>query len=632
MSVTAGALFTTYFPNEVLVHILHHCDCRTIIRFSRTCKNFYETVGQSTSLQLQIELEISGLEIADRFSSNGENYSSILKELQTYRDAWLDFRLNPEVQELTLHPTIRYPRWNLQNGIYIRGFRESEKEYQGDTRIDRIQLMDIYSHIVPPTLDCGKKFDDYAVDVSQDLVVLFVNMRESSSYAYVHMCHTATGLPHPLARLPTFTIRFDNYRKLAGANIIILGSILVIKFAGGPPISDCCLASIWDWQSGLLLGNIYMEAEDNDVEVAFLDKNHLFVYSTLSDSVTEFQKPNQVALFFYRIPASITPSNQGPPCADFQVPSYPILIPILVLELPKLHDTYELNGYAIMSEPYLGGLAYQGSAKVFHSHMTTIALYLWVKRRTRPRSGVDYCVFVNTDRIFDYLLENRTHETMRIPWSHWGATNARWFTDNNSLVACPGATCGSRFSVWDFGPQNTDQSMAILEFNPRIIGRHMCSSGTIDKTTVPEGWGPILGHAFNMDNLKSLLESLHLLQETVTEVVGRDMKTFIHTGFEEPVESTLPYMVVIRQDIPRNQTWYLQSNCLVGFVSTTSKGIYAQFQLTVHISSLACLPKSGAKSYNFCLLPWTSYSVTSRMYISACSSYKLQVLHCRYIG
>ncbi|KAL5638784.1 hypothetical protein ACGC1H_003216 [Rhizoctonia solani] len=82
-------------PREILVRILHNCDYVTIIRFSLTCNKAYEAVSSSVSLQLHIELEINGLEIADGSSKGNLNYSLILKELRDYRNAWLNLKLSP---------------------------------------------------------------------------------------------------------------------------------------------------------------------------------------------------------------------------------------------------------------------------------------------------------------------------------------------------------------------------------------------------------------------------------------------------------------------------------------------------------------------------------------------------------
>ncbi|CAE7204374.1 unnamed protein product, partial [Rhizoctonia solani] len=71
-------------PNELLVRTLHYCNYKVVIRFSMTCKRFYEMVRQSISLQLHIELEVGGLEI---LGASSASYASMLAELRGYWDA-----------------------------------------------------------------------------------------------------------------------------------------------------------------------------------------------------------------------------------------------------------------------------------------------------------------------------------------------------------------------------------------------------------------------------------------------------------------------------------------------------------------------------------------------------------------
>ncbi|KAH7333851.1 hypothetical protein B0J17DRAFT_116357 [Rhizoctonia solani] len=564
-AVTRTPLISTLdLPSEVLVRILHYCDYNSIIRFSLTCKSSHEVVRHCISLQLHIELEINGLEVAYQ-SSTVDSYSSILRDVEGYGDAWLNFRLTPGVQQHIIHPSIRDPRWILRNGIYIRGFRESNVDYTGDNRIDRIQLTDLYSRVVPAPLDFKQKFHDFVVDVSQDLVVLFTNSK-ARSLSHVHMYQITTGMPHPLARLPVFTVRFDDSWGSIGTELMVLGSILVIISSGPESIPNRCNALIWDWQSCHLLGGIHVETRD-DLILAFLDKNHLYAYSTLPNSATELQDPNQLALLIFRIPSSTANNiHQEPQSVDFHVPSYPRIAPILILELPKLHNAYELDGYISESEPFVGDLAYRGSSKIVHSRTTTIVLNIWLKRRARPATAqdpadIDYCVFVNTDPIFDYLMGCRTQETVRITWSQWGTAATRWFTDKDTLLVRSGAAYGSRYALWDTDRQATGQLFFLFEFNPHVIRRRIHTS---EAGVVVKGREPLSGHAFDLNHLKNSLKSLNSNQEIITEIIGRDTKTVIEKGFENSVESCLPYMLIIRQNMPRHEGWYLQGSCLVG--------------------------------------------------------------------
>ncbi|KAH7333850.1 hypothetical protein B0J17DRAFT_674362 [Rhizoctonia solani] len=567
-------LLITSLPNEVLVRILHYCKYRAIIRFSMTCRKSYEAVLQSISLQLLIGLEVTGLEILD--ISSKASYSSVLAELKGYQDAWQNFRLSPVVQSPVEIPLALDIDWELRNGAYIGGFRESNKEYPGDNQFDRIQVIHLHSPVVPPPLDFKKKFNNSMVDISQDLVVLVEYFQESPSsvIANVHLHHVTTGLPHSLAQLSTFTIRDENLRS-SSTDLVVMGSILAITFAGPESsVSGCCDTLIWDWRSCHLIGRI--KSESNDADITFLDKGHLLVFSALP---SPSQEPNQVALLFYAIPNSPT-SNQEPPQADVYVPSCPKIEPVLVLEFPKLYKTYQIQGYVLASMPLLGDLAYRGSAKVVYSRTTTIALQFWTEliehmvgpNDGRPPKYIDYCVFVNTDCIFDHLLENTAGETMKIPWSQWGTEATRWFIDKDSLSASSINAFGSQYPIWDFDPDNADQRLSIFEFNPQVVRRYINTSRHREEQVVAGGSCLSSRSVFGIYDLKAPLLSAYnanMGQHVVTDVIGSDTKTIIDQGFAEPVESSLPYMVVTRVEcMPRHAAWYIQGDYLVGIPVT----------------------------------------------------------------
>ncbi|CAE6432935.1 unnamed protein product [Rhizoctonia solani] len=171
MGITRPLLITD-IPSEALVHVLHYCNYKAIIQFSMTCKKSHETVRQSVSLQLHIELEINGLEIINRSSNTSGDYSTILAELKGYRDAWCSLKFDSVVQQRVLS-NIQGMEWDIKNGAYIG-------RLQGDNGFDRIQIIHLCSPTAPAPLDPKKRFDDFMVDVGQDLVVLIEYIEERS--------------------------------------------------------------------------------------------------------------------------------------------------------------------------------------------------------------------------------------------------------------------------------------------------------------------------------------------------------------------------------------------------------------------------------------------------------------------
>ncbi|CAE6466059.1 unnamed protein product [Rhizoctonia solani] len=542
----------------------------------QTCIRSHEIVHLSVTLQLRIELEVDGLGIVKRPSRVNTNYQSILQELKEYRNAWLNFRLNPPVIQLIVDPDVSCPHWEIRNGACIGGFRESEAEYEDDDRLDRIQVVYFYSSVVPSPLDFKKKFDHFVADANQELVVLIEYDVERSVSARVDLHHTVTGQPHPLARLPNFTVRFEDYIEEAPTwgplqtNPMIMGSILVIKFTWPEGSSDYYDMLMWNWRSGHLLGRIH--SETNDAEFTFLDKNHLLLFSSLPNSSgdPDFEIPNQVALLIYRVPtaAGETAGLQEPLNTGFYAPSYPSLEPILILELPKLNSAYRLHNYVLTPGSLPGDPIYNKSTEVVYSHINTLALKLWITKSPTEhgiRTTARYAIFVNSHIILGLLCRNSPRETARVPWSQWGTIATRWFVDDDLTAAHIARTEGSLHLRWNLAHSGTAHILSVLEFNPRIIRRNVYDSSEIARKRVLEGRGLTPGDAFNAaDPWTSIRNNLDY-HSNLTKIVESDMKTVVHSGFEEPVESTLPYMIITRvQRMPRYAHWRIHGDCLVG--------------------------------------------------------------------
>ncbi|CEL57168.1 hypothetical protein RSOLAG1IB_08401 [Rhizoctonia solani AG-1 IB] len=376
------------FPTEVLLCILHHCNYRSILRFSTTCKNAYEIVRQSISLQLHIELEVNGLEIAniDRSSDRSHDYASILEELKDYRDAWLNFRLGPETLKQVRKPTGYNPRYELNNETYFRAFHQlvhdEDNGSEGGPTSDYIQVVKFNSLVHSPLLKF-KSIHEFAVDSNGDLIVLveydkeYERYRERFTYitfrrVHLHLRHITTGESHSLARFPIITVQLrsldDQPWGFTRGCPIIMKDLLVVHFVRRILIGDPSLRGdpstdgeilIWNWRSGALLGRINCGTER--AKSVFLDESHLVVYSPFPHLNTESEVVglNQVALFVYRVP-NAPASHEEIITSHIHVPSYTVLDPILIFELPKLHAAYEIFSYDLGKSLALpGDLAYK---------------------------------------------------------------------------------------------------------------------------------------------------------------------------------------------------------------------------------------------------------------------------------
>ncbi|CUA78517.1 similar to Ubiquitin associated and SH3 domain-containing protein B (Suppressor of T-cell receptor signaling 1) (STS-1) (Cbl-interacting protein p70) [Rhizoctonia solani] len=571
MSTGAGVhpIANNRLPTDILLCILHYCDFRTIIQFSTTCKKSQIIVRQSTSLQLCVELDVNGLEIVKQSLKAGVTHAVILEELKGYRDAWLRFRFGPPLQRPATNP-IMPPRPGQCHGeAYFEPFcapgvgEDTNKRCQ----FNRIQV----TSFRPPTnsnppLDFKRTFKTFSVDPKQDLIVLIEYEDASFTRVDIHLNHLSTTKPHSLAQYHTLTVRFEELDEGQGfyyGGTWIMGHILLARFtpASQKNRSNCDNIAIWNWQSGLFLGRIL--SGTNNTIPTFFDKNHLLFFSYTSGSSSSAKLvQSQPALLVYRIPTSITVSAQEPLIADCYMPSCPSLRPTLTLEFPRLDPKYRVSRSVLwdtLARP--GDLAYQRSAQVAHSDIKTVALSLWMAEKRPSKNGkvipTLYSIFVSTDSILDHLSENRSEETATIIWSDWGAAATRWFADDRDCSNIA-KIHGSSHLVIVYNPLRKNKiqiTSCTREFNSQIIKRHTCDAlDQNEREKVSRGKSLTFGD--KSDDIR---------------IVGRDTKTVVHTGFEQPVESTLPYMVVdrARSKLPFTG-WYMHSDYLVEVTSIGS--------------------------------------------------------------
>ncbi|CAE6535985.1 unnamed protein product [Rhizoctonia solani] len=555
---------STRLPIDILLCILHHCDFSTIIQFSMTSKKSQSMVHQTTSLQLCIELDVNGLEIVKQSLKPGVTYAVILEELKDYRDAWLSFSFGPRLslQQPATNSVLSHRSGQCHGEAYFKPFRVPEVGEDTNQRypFNRIRLTDFRS----PTnsdlpLDFKRSFRNFIADAKQDLIVLIDHEDVSFTQVDIHLNHISTAEAHSLARSPTLTVRFeelDEEPDFHYGGAWIMGHILVVRFtpASRKNRRICDNIAIWDWQSGLFLGRII--SETNSIKPTFIDKNTLlFLAHTSELSSSSEPAQNQVALLVYHIPTALAVSAQEPQIADCYMPSCPSLRPTLIFELPRLDPNYRVLRpifWDTLAGP--GDLACQRSAQVVHSCVKTVALSLCVANKhpsnseSEHISPIRYSIFLSTDSILDHLSKNRSEDTVTIDWSDWGTTATRWFMDRNWLsdtAKIHGST--HLVTCYNLIKNGVLVTSYIREFNPQIIKRH--TSNVLDQD---EREKVLQGEGFCVDPTDPI------------RIVGNDTKTVVCIGFEQPVESTLPYMIVYRERSTLPSTgWYIHSDYLV---------------------------------------------------------------------
>ncbi|CUA78502.1 hypothetical protein RSOLAG22IIIB_07116 [Rhizoctonia solani] len=579
-------------PQEILVTILHNCDYTTIIRFSLTCKKAYETVSSSISLQLHIELDISGLEIADGSSKGNPDYSQILKELRDYQEAWLNLKLGPMISQSVGSMKAEMPNWELRSGVHYGEFRASELDHGRDYLVDRTQLAVLGSPTLPPSTNYGKKFSFCIIDPKQDLAILIEDEKIDSNLARFHLHSVNTGQPHPCAERPIITVNFDDdflrehdLDGLISTDPEIMGNYLAVKFSWYESDSSTTEILVWNWRAGVLLARIH--SKHRSARYTFLDKNNLLVYSVLGEDDIRSARP---ALLIYRIP-DLRYGYSVPADTIFCPSSYPSLNSFLIFELPELHHHWGFTdqGFILSSDLLPGDVVYTKSSTILCSHITTLGLGFQIHNNSRrqshaygPRNGTptEFHIFVNTRHLFAHLLRCQSEGATAhvIPWSQW-CMATRWFIDGDSMEHSMDRIYGSQY-IRSTTTKSGAQMVSIVDFNTPVIKRHAYRSiatsrakrkvaNKAETIAVLEGKGMTAGRLFQTRIASKKLPiptvGQTLNQEILTETIGSDMKTVIRVGFKEPVLSCLAYRVVTKvQLMPRHGHWRIHGEYLVG--------------------------------------------------------------------
>ncbi|CAE7141544.1 unnamed protein product [Rhizoctonia solani] len=552
-----------------------------------TCKRNYNLVKNSACLQLQIELEANGLEIAGLVSKNA-SYQQILEELIRYRNAWLDLDILPPVSRPMKEDNMKC--WQSYEGHWLLGFSDSDTE--DNSKPDSLQTINLDSSTLPPAVNFQTEYDQFTVDPSQQLAVLLSENQEELRILHIHLRSSVTGQPHPLARRPTLTATlpegFEAHlsrglkRLRFGPQIV--GSTLVVNVGSPQEWTFCVL--VWDWMAGVLLGHI--PCRDAFCDIGFLDNRHLIAYTAYhhepdsdneSDSDDESHSPSEsgerervlhIQLSLYTIPY-VKSYHNADPTGQYDVFCSDTLCPRVFFNFPSLRDGFDIVPHRSLlwlnSPP--GCITHTSrSAQFARPKVPTLALTLTLTKRgyfgtsfhTEGAHIADiyYRIFVDTRCLLKHVPVGERQKTVR--WNEWGEQATRWFQEDPEFIdyrmCWVGWASGSRFVKGN--TVDDAQALSLFDFDPLTVERHVQrshpdyiplirtpSEAAKDTKAVRRGKGlfvPRLSYGTNFDGAPSLQPS----NEVFVDFVRRDQPTIVYEGFQESIRSRLPYRVVTK--------------------------------------------------------------------------------------
>ncbi|KAL5641731.1 hypothetical protein ACGC1H_002006 [Rhizoctonia solani] len=547
---------------ELIIEILHCCDCLTIFRFATTCKAYHELVVESTSLQLHIELEVNGLELVKGSSNHDATYSVILEDLKRLHDAWLELDIGePIVRSLG---SSRGPLWDLRENFYIKAFSRSEEPLP-----DTVQFIPLDAQNPdPPRLMFDFGFREFTADPEQGLVAMI--SRDADNYiCHVHLCSSITALAHPLAEHSRLTAQFDFEPPSfsSGFAIEIMEHMVLVKLSY-PDMSIYELL-IWDWKSGNLLHRI--SSRKGMCDFMFLDQRHLVLLSSTTGSTED-----SLALLVYDI-SSNTPARTSHPDKPSRIDGFSITEPILRLEFPRLKQSSRISdtGFFLRAGPTPGRRIYTKSAAFSCSYVMTLSItfgfqpvgYIW-----EITDAPSYRVFLDGRSLLNHVRTSPHDETKVLPWEVWGPNATRWFTaprESDHLVYWPYCMAGSKYTP----PLSHLPYYCIFDFSPLSVSRSRTQLTRVHSDAIPFdgdlGVGDRFGSLeFSDGYLPDFLAELPSRPEPLVAIIGSDHPSIMdagNPGFNEPITSRLPYRLVCKGGNNRSHKgWQILGDCIIG--------------------------------------------------------------------
>ncbi|KEP46733.1 F-box-like domain protein, partial [Rhizoctonia solani 123E] len=528
--------------SELIIEILHCCDCLTILRFATTCKAYHELVAESTSLQLHIELEVNGLELVKGSSKHDATYSVILEDLKRLYDAWLTLDIGePIVRSLGSLPG---PLWDLRENFYIRAFSRSEANIP-----DTVQFIPLDGQTPdPPCFMFDFGFREFTVDPEQALIAM-ISRGPDNNTCHVHLCSSITGLPHPLAEHPRLTAEFDFEPPTvsSGFAIEIMEHLVLVKLSY--PDTSIYEVLIWDWKSGNLLHRI--SSRKGMCDFMFLDQRHLVLLASTTGPTED-----SIALLVYDI-SNTAPARTSYPDKQSRVDGFSTTEPILRLEFPRLKESSRISetGFFLRAGPTPGRRIYTKSAAFSCSYVMTLSItfgfhpvgYIW-----EISDAPSYRVFLDGRSLLNHILTSPHDETTVLPWDAWGPNATRWFTaprESDHLVYWPYCMAGSKY----IPPLSHLPYYSIFDFSPLSVSRSGTQLTQLHSDTIPSDGGLGMGHRFGSllrfsdGHLPDFLAELPSRPEPFVAIIGSDDPSIMdasNPGFGEPITSRLPYRLV----------------------------------------------------------------------------------------
>ncbi|KAG6919492.1 hypothetical protein DXG01_005751 [Tephrocybe rancida] len=482
-------------PQEIGVRVLSFLDLADLVSVSATHSSLYAACKSSRGLEYRFAAYAAGAEANVHSNHVASERLSALESLEKgWSNLTFDFRKKIPVKHSVSG------LYDFTEGICILG----------DAKGDTLHYINLPSNPDGPAawskIEIGRQMADFGLAIHEhDLIaVLTVTPHPTHLARFVveiRLLQFSTGEPHPLAQTPVlFVYRTSTLRPAIFIEIVGEHLVLVISYTARHFLVRDDRMYVFDWKTG----TVKMKGK-------FPCQSY---YGVIFLSPTTLCLPNARTntLDIWLIPSEPIDYSGG------QIP----MNPFMKLTLPTITATHAIISTQCRAEPNPtpGGTPYlsrpshaiSGDAiviinfRIGHRLLGTIdTLAMYVHRHELLK----ICVGLQPDHTPHALL---MQSPVSVPWEVWGPERTRWFDAAESLSWWITTTAGQRCVVASRAKEGSQQTVTVLDFNPRTL-RRLSKEGPRD------------------DGLRKVVVE--------DSMVGAGI-------FEEPIRSALPYVSVVR--------------------------------------------------------------------------------------
>ncbi|KAH7886541.1 hypothetical protein F5I97DRAFT_1966709 [Phlebopus sp. FC_14] len=451
-------------PPELLVAIFMHSDCQTMLRCCRVCRRFKDIIDASVELQYIIELVLDGM-IDGGGSSSSSAYPSItdrLNRLRQLRHSWLNLTWRSAFLVPIQGACYAYEfvggifcktshaqafRWGSRqfNATWLPSSAAPRREKNGVKRVTAKSLT---------REDLGVPTRDFAIDPSQDLIVLFKGREDNAqpvadpAPVELHVRTISTNKVHPDAKEPV--LETTDPVSVSSAFIQIADDIVGMLFYTEP---ERPRLTLWNWKTGKQVVSLDGDALPPGLcDFSFIS-NRAFFSTTIA-------RGGMIQIFTFG-----------------HEPSHPDTVDDIVhvtnLVLPPLRPAVHMINLTTHTGPFLARCPPNKPFTASNESRVHVLNMQYINPvsdgiRISPR----FCAFFHNRILVDCIRRYEAKgrgEHIHVPWENWGPTNTRFLQQHSSFQWLR-YVHGQRVVIPRLAGQGRNV-MQVLDFNVRDCSR-----------------------------------------------------------------------------------------------------------------------------------------------------------------